>query len=119
MYLNQSVCEQIDINMEFDIVISLAVMAALCDEDLKKMFSVIRSKVNKNTKIILSDMNYRENAQGFEKFLYKNERNSYVRGEQDYIKVLSEFFEIEKIYYWDKVYRIPYSKVIFECRLKD
>ena len=97
----------------------MGVMAALSDENLKKMFSVICSKSNKNTKIILADMNYRTDVKGLEKFLYKNERNSFLRNEQDYRNIISQFFNIDNVHYWDKVYHIPYSKIIFECSIKD
>lgn len=118
-FLNKSVLEKIDTTQDFDVIISLGVMAALNDETLKDMCSILCTYANKNTKFLLADMNYSENASKLEKFLCKNERNSYIRGEQDYINILSQFFNIEKIHHWDKVYRIPYHKVIFECSIKD
>lgn len=119
LFLNKSVLEKIDTIQNFDVIISLGVMAALNDETLKDMLAILRSYANKNTKILLADMNYSQSASKLEKFLCKNERNSYIRGEKDYLNILSQFFNIENIHHWDKVYRIPYHKIIFECSIKD
>ena len=119
VYFVQSVCDQINVDMKFDLIICLAVMAALDDDKLKDMFGVICSKANMSTKIILSDMNCRENANALEKFFYRNERNSYVRREEEYRQIITQYFNIDKVHYWDNVYRIPYSKVIFECSIKN
>ena len=61
-FFNKSVLERVAITQKFDVIISLGVMAALNDETIKDMFSILCSYANKNTKILLADMNYCENA---------------------------------------------------------
>ena len=123
-YLNQTficgnICEKNNLNDNFDIIISKGVMAGLNDEQLLKMFDVIVALSNKKTKIILSDMNYRNDASFFEKFIQSNERNKELRSKDDYIKLISQKFNIDKMTELHNVYRIPYSRIVFECSIKD
>ena len=54
----------------------------------------------------------------FEKFLQDNQRFRNFRRKEDYVSLIEKYFEIQQIHTFDKVYRIPYSKLVFECRVK-
>lgn len=117
-FLCGNICEQNQINGAFDIIISKGVMAGLNDIELLKMFDVITSLSNKNTRIILSDMNHRNDSSVFEKFIQRHERNKELRSKDDYIRLISQKFKIDKITELNNVYRIPYSRIVFECTIK-
>ena len=117
-FLCGNICEQNQINGEFDIIISKGVMAGLKDEQLLKMFDIIVSLSNEKTRIILSDMNHRSNSSVFEKFIQRQERNKELRSKDDYIRLITQKFNIDKITELNNVYRIPYSRVVFECTIK-
>ena len=68
-FINQSICKNLDIDENFDVIISKGVLAALSDVQLSEMLEVIVDLAKKNTKIILSDMNYKEEACWLQKFL--------------------------------------------------
>ena len=118
-FVCQSICKKLDIDEKFDVVISKGVLAALSDVQLCKMFEVIVSLSNQNTKIILSDMNYKTDACWLQKFLQRNERNKNLRSKEDYIKIISKYFDIDNITELDNIYRIPYSRIVFECHIKN
>ena len=118
-FLCCNICEKNQLNGTFDIVISKGVMAGLTDEQLLKMFDVIVSLSDKKTRIILSDMNYHKNASFLEKFFECHERNKELRSKDDYVKLIGKKFNIDKITELNNVYRIPYSRIVFECTIKD
>lgn len=114
-FICSDVTAPVDFDCEFDIVICEAMMSALPDDKVLKMFETIKACSNEKTRIILSDMNYRKSASKLERFLMEHERNEYVRTREDYIGLISKCFKIEKISVIEKPYRIPYQKIIFEC----
>lgn len=114
-----NVCDEIMLDSPFDIIFGEAIISGLSDEQCVVMFEKIKKNSNKNTRIIFSDMNYKDDDNFFQKFLYKSERNSYIRRREEYIELLSRYFEIKKEAVISNIYRIPYSKLIFECSLKD
>ena len=84
-------------------------------EDIEKS----KDKIEKDdVKIVFSDMNYRDSAPKFQCFLMKHERNQFIRSKSEYVKLLTEFFNINKISVIKHPYRIPYEKIIFECHLR-
>ena len=118
-FLCKSLAEEISLNKTFDVVYGEAILAGLTDEQCKMMFETILKHSNSKTRIILSDMNYSVDASFMKKFLFSNERNSNVRDEEAYLKLFEPYFEVNKISVINDVYRIPYSKLVFECSLKD
>lgn len=118
-FICKNLLDEINLDKKFNIIYSEAVLAAISDEQIYKMFVTIQKHSDKNTRIILSDMNYKEDASFLMRFLQSNERNKNVRRKDDYIKLLTDYFNIDKVYELDNVYRIPYSKVVFECSLKN
>ena len=113
------ICNRVSLNGQFDVIISEGVMVALTDEELVRMFRNIVINSNKNTRIILSDSNYKESGSRLEKFFLNNQRYKNFRTRDDYIKLIEQFFNIRRIMEFEKVYRIPYSKIVFECSVKD
>ena len=116
-------CEDIEkmesFDKTYDIVYLEAIISALDDELTKKLFKLIQTAATSKTRIVIADMNYYEGACFLQKFLQKNERNSFVRTKDDYIKLLSPYFNIDKTVVIEGVLNIPYSSVVFECSLKD
>lgn len=102
---------------KYDIIYAEAIISAIPNEKVQKMFEAIKKCSNSKTRIILSDMNYRKSAPFLERFLMENERNEYVRTKDDYVRLISSYFKIEKISVVEKPYIIPYQKIIFECSL--
>ena len=118
-FLCQSVCKTIDNNDIYDLVLSKNVVSALSDEQLKKMLDVIIPHCDVNTKIIFSDMDYKSDASIVQRFFQSHERNRYIRSKEDYLKILYLYFNVDKIDEINGMYRIPYSKVVFECKIKN
>ena len=114
-----NVCDEIMLDSPFDIIFGEAIISGLNEQQCISMFERIKKNSDKNTRIIFSDMNYRDDDNFFQKFLYKSERNSYIRRRDEYIELLSRYFEIKKEVVISNIYIIPYSKLIFECSLKD
>lgn len=102
----------------FDTVFAEAIISALPDNQIVKMFGHLKNICDDNTKIIFSDMNYRDSAPKFQCFLMKHERNQFIRSKSEYIKLLTDFFVINNISVIKHPYRIPYEKIIFECHLR-
>lgn len=109
-----------DISAEgiFDTVFAEAIISALPDNQIVKMFGLLKKICDDNTRIIFSDMNYRDSAPKFQCFLMKHERNQFIRSKSEYVKLLTEFFVIDNISVIKHPYRIPYEKIIFECHLR-
>lgn len=109
-----------DISAEgiFDTVFAEAIISALPDNQIVKMFGLLKKICDDSTRIIFSDMNYRDSAPKFQCFLMKHERNQFIRSKSEYVKLLTEFFVIDNISVIKHPYRIPYEKIIFECHLR-
>lgn len=118
-FICSNICSQIFLNTEFDIIISEGVMVALTDQELYKVFKNIVINSNKNTRIILSDSDYKQAVSPLERFFINNQRYKNFRTKGDYIKLIEQFFDIKKVIELEKVYRIPYSKIVFECSIKN
>lgn len=116
-FICADVTQDFKVDNEYDIIYAEAIISAIPDEKVLKMFELIKKCSNSKTRIILSDMNYRKSAPFIERFLMENERNEYVRTKEDYIKLISNYFKIDKISIDEKPYNIPYQKIIFECSL--
>lgn len=101
-----------------DTVFAEAIISALPDNQLVEMFKLLKNICDDHTKIVFSDMNYRDSASKFQCFLMKHERNQFIRSKSEYVKLLTEFFNIDKISVIKHPYRIPYEKIIFECHLR-
>lgn len=118
-FLCQSVCKKITNNDVYDLVLSKNMMSALSNEQLVKMIEVIIPHCDENTKIIFSDMDYKSNACVVQRFFQSHERNRYIRSKDDYLNFLPLYFNVENVHEISGMYRIPYSKVVFECSLKN
>ena len=115
----QSLDEKINLNKTFDVIYGEAILAGLTDDQCKQMFETIVKHSKKTTRIILSDMNYSDDASFIKKLLFSSERNSNVRDREKYLSLFAPYFEVNKISVINEVYRIPYSKLVFECSLKN
>ncbi len=105
----------ITFDCKFDIIYAEAILSAMTDEQALNMFKIINSHINNNTRIIFSDMNYNCANSAFEKYMFEHERNSVIRTKDEYIALIQPSFKIQNITVLDHIYRIPYSKLIFEC----
>ncbi len=117
-FICSNICEKIPLDDKFDVIFSEGVMASLSDEKLLKLFEQISVVADKNTRIIMSDTNYREDAGLFLRFLHSQERNQNKRNKNDYIRLMEPYFKVNKIHDLDNVYHIPYSKLVFELSIK-
>ncbi len=118
-FVCSSICEKMPLDGNFDVVFSEGVMASLSDEMLLKVFEQINLIADKNTRIIMSDTNYREGDGFFLRFLHSQERNQNKRNKNDYISLMEPYFNVNKIHELNNVYHIPYSKLVFELSVKD
>ncbi len=117
-FICQNAAEEFILNKKFDVVICEAVLASISDSGSKKLLYNIKNHIHKNSRIIISDMNYSVSNTKLQNFFLRHERGNNLRNKDDYIKLISEFFKIDKITVLNDVYRIPYSKIIFECSSK-
>ena len=109
--------EDLNLNKKFNIIMSEALLSALSDEDAQKMFSTMKAHANKDSKFVFSDMNYSLSNSKIEKFLLCHERGHHLRTKEQFADLISKHFKIDNITVLKNVYRIPYSKVVFECSL--
>lgn len=116
-FIAKNVKDSLGINSKYDVIISEALVSSLDDNNFEILLSAMKKNLKDGGKIIISDMNYKDNYCAFEKFLLKNERGKYIRGQEDYKRIIEKHFSIEKITELKKVYRIPYHKIVFECRV--
>ncbi len=117
-FIKQNVKEPLSFNEKYDIIISEALIASLNDTNFELLLTEMKNFLKKGGKIVISDMNYKESHCAFEKFLLKNERGCYIRGQDDYKRIIEKYFTIEKTTEINKVYWFPYHKIAFECREK-
>ena len=108
-FVCSDICSDFALSDSFDVIFSEGVMVAFTDEQLLKLFEVICNLSMKNTKILLSDLNYKTEVSLFEKFLQDNQRFRNFRRKEDYVSLIEKYFEIQQIHTFDKVYRIPRS----------
>lgn len=102
-----------NLNKTFDIIFSEGIMACLSDEQIEKMLKNICKHSKKDTKIILSDMNFCKENTKLQNFFLKQERGKYLRSTKDFIKIYSKFnneFEIKEIIETRSAFKIPNSK---------
>ncbi len=109
--------DDINLNKKYNLIMSEALLSALSDEEAEKMFCTMKAHAAKDCKIVLSDMHYALSNSKFENFLLNHERGHYVRNKEQFADLISRHFKIDKVTVLKKVYRIPYSKVVFECSL--
>jgi len=117
-FICSDITKPLELENTYNIVLAEAIISAISDENVLKMLQNIKKCCNDETRIIFSDMNYSDSAPFFQKFLMKNERNKYCRPKEKYAELISEYFNIKTLSVMKDPYRIPYEKVIIECRVK-
>lgn len=118
-FLCRNLKEDVNLDKKYDIIISEALLASLTDENAEVFFNTIKKHATRDCKIVISDMNYSKTTHNLESILFKSERGTNLREREDYIKLLSKHFNIDNISVISKIYRIPYSKLVFECSIKE
>ena len=114
-FICQSATEDINLNKTFNLIISEALISNFDDENVYLILKNILKHSNKDTKIVISEMNYKIGNSKIENYLLSHERGSHTRGKDEYIKLLSKYFKINNVAEIDNPYRIPYKKAVFEC----
>lgn len=107
----------INLNKKFDIILLEAVISGIDNKNINSIFSIIKNHSSQNTRIIISDTNYKTDAGFIKKFLYNNERNHFMRTKEQIIDLVSPHFKINNISEIKNPYIIPYEKLVFELSL--
>jgi 2-polyprenyl-3-methyl-5-hydroxy-6-metoxy-1,4-benzoquinol methylase len=118
-FICKNLKEDVSLDKKYDLIISEALISSLTDANTEVFFNTIKKHAAPDCKIVISDMNYSKTAHTFENFLFKSERGTNFRDREDYIKLLSKHFNIDNVSVISKIYRIPYSKLVFECSIKE
>lgn len=118
-FICKNLKEDVSLDKKYDLIISEALVSSLTDANTEVFFNTIKKHAAPDCKIVISDMNYSKTAHTFENFLFKSERGTNFRDREDYLKLLSKHFNIDNVSVISKIYRIPYSKLVFECSIKE
>jgi SAM-dependent methyltransferase len=100
---------------QFDLVIMNGVVHHLDDATLKSLFAKLQGLMKANARLITIDGVFLASKQNpVAKYLLKRDRGLYVRRQEDYRKLFSEFFtvHVEKVY--GDLLNIPYNHIVFE-----
>ena len=114
-FICQNAAEDFSFGKKYDVVLCEAVIVCLTDNEVEKVFNNIKNHVHKNSRIIISDLNYSKTNTFWQNFFLSHERGKNLRDEENYRKLISKFFKINKVTILNNIYRIPYSRAVFEC----
>lgn len=117
-FFNKDLGKAWESDCTYNLVYAEAILSAMSEEQVHNLCESIKKCTNNESRIVFSDMNYSDSLGYFQKMLYKSERNNVIRSKDEYVTLLTKYFNIDNISVMEHIYRIPYSKLIFECSLK-
>jgi len=120
-FLIKDIASDFEFNQKFDVIFSEGVMACLSDEQIENMLKNIYKHSKKDSRIVLSDMNFCSKNSKIQNFFLKRERGKNLRSTQDFLNIykkFSDWLEIVEVIEIRKAFKIPNSKVIVISKRK-
>lgn len=100
----------------FDIVLALAVLHHLSDEEALQLFRIAQAALKPGGRLITLDGCYTENQSALEKFILSQDRGRYVRPRDRYIELARQVFPQVEPRTYTGLLLFPYTHLFMECR---
>jgi SAM-dependent methyltransferase len=101
----------------FDIILAYGVLHHLNNEESLKLFHLAKSAMKPSGKLITFDGCYTENQPPIKKYILSKDRGEFVRTQNEYVSLASNYFPVVNVTVYEKFLRIPYSHIVMECKI--
>ena len=100
---------------KYDVVVAMALIHHLSDEDAKQLFSFAAQVLNQGGILVTYDNVFIENQHWLAKWLIKNDRGKHVRTQEEYKKLVAPYFNNFTTRVLHDTLRIPYTILTMRC----
>lgn len=102
----------------FDLILANGILHHLDNEESLQLFNLAKSALKPTGKLVTFDGCYTENQSKIKKYVLSKDRGEFVKTQNEYISLASNYFPTVNFTLYENFLRIPYSHILMECKIK-